>query len=558
MKIKHTKNTKTPKKIIKKITKITTSKTKSNVNTPSKSNNGKSNNDKSKNEYEWGLGIEHEFIPVIPIKDFNEYKGIYSTLNNKPLNENDHNVKNLQKEMANINNTFYMNIPIYYPSIYLKEHFPFSNMEFTGSKGFWMLETKNMNYKNVSLDVLLTELNKNTSTILDDYNKTLSEHFKEQLKTQGKKLIPRFEEPNEGSIFYLYSKENTRASYWNETKPKVLYEPDQPTHLAIDTTGSYHFWITLPHRVNDNHQALHQRAAYLLQSIEPLLIGTYCSPDPRITIKNKKYLFAGSFRGAVNIFANYGTSLLQDFQSPIIFKRQMSIKDIVMPGQVDSEHYIFQIRKRYSDNKTRKNSESTDTIYNDELVRKKSTIKPNYMFLEDSLEKSNFFHKTLHRYDGSEDEDKLKRVNIGLNIRRTEGVKGFEFRIMDHLPEYMLKNLSKVIYLCACMSYEILGDDLVLAATNKGWNTMITSSLFDGYKAKPEPGYITFLENQFKLDLHSANQPKNTIDLLEYLIDKCWEKVMKNKKNGIWLILGDDKTKPKIESKNKEILDKLL
>lgn len=547
MKIKHTTKS---KKII---TKISKNKTKLNANIHSKSNNGKSNNG-----YEWGLGIEHEFIPVSPIKDFNEYKRIYSILNNKPLNENDPNVRNLQNEMAKIKNTFYMNIPIFYPEIYLKEHFPFSNMEFTGSKGFWMLETKNMNYKNVSLDAVLTELNKNTSTILDDYNKTLAEHFKEQLKTQGKQLIPRFEEPNEGSIFYLYYKENTRANYWNESKPKVLYESEQSTHLAIDTAGSYHFWITLPHRVNDKHQALHQRAAYLLQSIEPLLIGTYCSPDPRITTKNKKYLFAGSFRGAVNIFANYGTSLLQDYENPIIFKRLMSIKNIAMPGQVDSEHYIFQIRKRYLDNKTRKNSTGKDIIYNDELVRQKTTIKPKYMFLENKLEKSNFFHQTLHRYDISEDEDKLKRVNIGLNIRRTEGVKGFEFRIMDHLPEHMLKNLSKVIYLCACMSYEISGDDLVLAATNKGWNTMITSSLFDGYKAKPEPGYITFLENQFGIDLHSAQQPKNTIDLLEYLIDKCWEKVMKNKHNGIWLILGDDKTKPKIESKNKEILDKLL
>lgn len=181
------------------------------------------------------------------------------------------------------------------------------------------------------------------------------------------------------------------------------------------------------------------------------------------------------------------------------------------------------------------------------------------MFLEDKLEKHNFFHQSVYnRYDGSANEDKLKRVRIGLNIRRTEGVKGFEFRIMDHLPEHMLKNLSKVIYLLACMSYEISGDDLVLAATNKGWNTMIASSLFDGYKAKPEPGYITFLENQFGLDLHSVQHPKNTIELLAYLVDKCWEKVMKNKNNGIWLILGDDKTKPKIESKNKEILDKLL
>jgi len=373
-------------------------KTKSNVILPSKTENG----------YEWGLGIEHEFIPVIPIKDFNEYKNIYSVLNNKQLDENDYNVKNLEKEMSKISNTFYMNIPVFYPESYLLEHFPFSNMEWTGSKGFWMLETKNMNYKNVSLDTLLIELRKNTTTILDDYNKKLEEHFKEQLKKQIE--IPRFDEPNEGSIFYLYNKVINR-NYWNDPKPKVLYEPDQPTHLAIDTAGSYHFWITLPHRVNDKYQALHQRAAYLLQSIEPLLIATYCSPDPRITTRNKKYLFAGSFRGAVNKFANYGTSLLQDFESPLIFKRQMSIKDITMPGQIDSEHYIFQIRTRFSENedkKTKKNFSSKDTIYNDELVRQKPIIKPKYMYLEDKLEKDNFFHRPFfYRHDNNANADKL-------------------------------------------------------------------------------------------------------------------------------------------------------
>jgi len=521
--------------------------TKLNIDVPSKSKDG----------YEWGLGIEHEFIPVIPIKNFNEYKNIYSVINNKQLDENDSNVRNLEKEMAKISNTFYLNIPVFYSDNYLSEHFPFSNMEWTGSKGFWMLETKNMNFKNISLDTLLTELRKNTTAILDDYNKTLSEHFKEKSKQQIE--LPRFDEPNEGSIFYLYN-QVINGNYWNNPKPKVLYEPEQPTHIAIDTAGSYHFWITLPHRVNDNHKALHQRASYLLQSIEPLLIATYCSPDPRITTRNKKYLFAGSFRGAVNRFANYGTSLLQDFDNPLIFNRIMSIKDIQMPSQIDSEHYIFQIRKRFSENevkKTKKNSSSDDTIYNDKLVRQKPIIKPKYIYLEDKLEKENFFHRPgFYRFNNNANHDKLKRVNIGLNIRRTEGVKGFEFRIMDHLPEHMLKNLSKVIYLIACMSYEISSDDLLLAATNKGWNKMIAGSLFEGYRVKPDLGYITFLENQFGLELQT--QSKNAIELLELLVDKCWEKVMKNKKNGIWLILGDDKTKPKIESKNKEILDKLL
>jgi hypothetical protein len=545
---------------------------------PSKSSNTNNNNyppnkivKTHKSGYEWGLGIEHEFIPVIQCKNFSEFKTLYKSLNNIDLVETA-DIINLKKEMAKITNTFNFNIPIYYPYDYLEKHFPFSNMENTGDKHFLMLETKNMDYKNITLDTLLTELNKNTNLLLDSYNNIIEKHFgkhildtpdnpktqdsqkqlkqSKQSKTPKSILAQRFIEPNEGSIFYLYNAEYNNNEYYRNSEPTVLYKPDSTLRLGIDTSGSYHFWITLPHKETDNFDKLHQIAAYLLQSIEPLLIAIYCSPDPRITSKNKSQLFAGSFRGAVNIFANYGTSLLQDYNSSMLFGRTMNIKNIQQPNQMNSDHYIFQIQNKYNHTKKSK------TIYNDKLQPK--TTKPDYLFLNDKLKKTNF----LSTYSYRNDEDKLKNFNIGLNIRRRPGIRGFEFRIMDHLPEKELKNLAKIIYLFACMSYEIIGkasapipNNLNLAATNKGWNTMIASALFYGSKTPIVPEYITFLENQFNIKL---KQPSNIIELLELLVNICWDKIQKNKENGLWLILEDDKTKPIIVSKNKEILDRLL
>lgn len=523
---------------------------------------------KHKSGYEWGLGIEHEFIPVIQCKNFSEFKTLYKSLNNIDLVETV-DIINLKKEMAKITNTFNFNIPIYYPYDYLEKHFPFSNMEYTGDKHFLMLETKNMDYKNITLNTLLTELNKNTNLLLDSYNNIIEKHFGKHIlntpdnpKTPNKPiksiLAQRFIEPNEGSIFYLYNAEYNNNEYYRNAEPTVLYKPDSTLRLGIDTSGSYHFWITLPHKETDNFDKLHQIAAYLLQSIEPLLIAIYCSPDPRITSKNKSQLFAGSFRGAVNMFANYGTSLLQDYNSSMLFGRTMNIKNIQQPNQMNSDHYIFQIQNKYNHTKKSK------TIYNDKLQPK--TTKPDYVFLNEKLKKTNF----LSTYSYRNDEDKLKNFNIGLNIRRRPGIRGFEFRIMDHLPEKELKNLAKIIYLFACMSYEIIGkasapvpNNINLAATNKGWNTMIASALFYGSKTPIAPEYITFLENQFNIKLKEPSniklkQPYNIIKLLELLVDICWDKIQKNKENGLWLILEDDKTKPIIVSKNKEILDKLL
>jgi hypothetical protein len=478
-------------------------------------------------EYEWGLGIEHEFVPVIKIQSFAEYAAMYKLLNGMDLDRTDPNVKKLKKIMDGIRNHFYLGIPMMHHT--LEDVYPFANYEWTGVHHFPMLETKNMIFRNQSCHKILKELSRNTAKIIELFNTMASKYFGTSIN---------FIEPHEGAAFLLHQDmEEIPEEFSASEQPTIVYKKNNPiTILSADTTGSYHFWITLPHKSNDDWRTLHQRAGYLLQTIEPLLIGVYCSPDPRINRKNKKYVFGGSFRGGVNAFANYGTSMLADYDSPVLQDRQMNFRTMYLPSNIGNDHYMFQIRKKYN---------ISDTIYGDKLGS--DGIKPDYIALRSYMSKKNYYDSS-HRA-------RVDTISVGLNIRRKSGIRGFEFRIMDHLPESDLPNLAKVIYLCACMSYEVASANLTFASANQHWHNMITNTLFAGYGAEVIPGYIDYLESQFAVKIGAVN---GVIDTLEKLCNACWEKCAQNPANGLWRILGKDRSPPIIKSKNKEILAPLL
>ena len=575
-----------------------------------------------KSGYTWGLGIEHEFTPVIKIKTFSEYTTLYKILNNVELDETTDNIIELKKEMNKINNVFYVFIrtSIINSEIiaFNKKHklFPYANIEFTGLHHFPMLETKNLHYKNTTLQNVLLELNKNTKALLTHFNDAMTTKYNMHYKNTIFKNW--FGEPDAGSVFYIYNYNyNDNAA------------GDKTHKISVDTAGSYHFWITLPHKTTNNlkptsthmpvsdhsllfkkkglinyNKILHQKAAYLLQTIEPLLIAVYCSPDPRVSKLNKDNkanktnktnktknnrnnikLCKGSFRGAVNKFANYGTSLLQNYDNKILFKRQMALKNLQHPTQIGSQHYINQIRYTY--NKTRKNTNAS-SVYNNKLVATKTYIKPKYVYLNNNFNTHKI--RDAYYYDYYNTQPKTDNTKIGLNIRRRPDIPGFEFRILDHIPEVEMPNIVKIIYMFACMAYENKKcnysgsgaskdnsdcNTLELAASNSGWHNMITNALFDGYKCNVDKTYVKFLEKQFNItldiphnkdkhykhDKHTSNTYFTSITLLEQLIDKCWVVLSANKNNGLWLLLEDEgpnPLKPRVISKNKELLDKLI
>ncbi len=430
-----------------------------------------------------------------------------------------------------------------------------------------MIETKSMNYKNNTIKAIYQNLVDNSNFIMKELNnqiKTASgaEHELTTTKEGSVMFLTAFPEYND-EIYrqeYEYRKKmKSRNEYFNI---KRLRSEESNFKIVTDNSGSYHFWMTLPHLTTDKSEYithLHQKAGYLLQSIEPLLISIYGSPDPRYGKSNKNF-FAGSYRGGVNRFANYGSTPMNLYEHDYMTYTRVAPAEILRkPDSIDSKHYIQIIRDKYKlDEMDKPKSKNSILLNQNSSSNRTKKNLPKYIYLDDSwnrfalndlkpdLDIYNLFQKGITNY-----ADPL----IGLNIRRKHDVKGFEFRIMDHLPESDILDLVKIILLAACMSYEIPEDKLVMASTDKSWNESMALGVMEGYKAKFPVSYSNFLCSQFGLDKLASKEP---VEILKDLVNKMWDKVSSNKINGYWILSSDDLEKPKIKNQNKEILDKLL
>jgi hypothetical protein len=141
---------------------------------------------------------------------------------------------------------------------------------------------------------------------------------------------------------------------------------------------------------------------------------------------------------------------------------------------------------------------------------------------------------------------------IGANIRRKPGIDGFEFRIMDHIPEEDLEHLFRNILIVACCSYSANPGKLLIPGQSNSWNDTMTNVLFNGSRSKISSAYIEFLSTQFDVSL--STEISNPIVLFRELLAKCITTF--NKSNGFWKMC--DEGEPIVISQNKKILDKLL
>ena len=529
-------------------------------------------NDDSTKKNHWGLGIEHEFLPIIKIKSGDNVVKIIKDLyylgkDKSKLSLSKDELKNIEDIKVVVDKLLSDNRPVYFycnfnPKINKYEtEYPFSNIEWTGHNYFYMLETKNLDFQNKKLDAVYDELKKNTNKIMLDLNETIK---------RDSKLDLDFSIPNEGSIMFLTNiKQNMNNSNINNDAIFHIkgYNIDD-YKVFTDTAGSYHFWMTLPYTNSqtDEHIMInHQKACYLLQTIEPLLVAIYGSPDPRYKSTNSKIkYFAGSYRGAVNRFANYGSSQINKYKTNL-YTRASESSMISRPTSINSSHYITKIRDNY---KFKSKKEKNDTkkkikiIDEDKFINNSNSViksekTPNYLFFDkqwknfDSDLKPDLSIFNLMYY-GTQN---LAQPYIGLNIRRKDDIKGFEFRIMDHLPEEEIYDVFKIILLISCLSYEIDHKHLILSSTNNGWNDMMANALMYGSMKEVNKDYLTFISSQFKISTDIFKN-KDPIKVLESLINQIWKIISKNKSNGYWLMCDDKK--PIIKSKNKEILDKIL
>jgi len=431
-----------------------------------------------KPEDEFGLGIEHEVCYTISnIKTFKECKSfIEKVIKNKLSPSKTKELESIYKK--------YKSIQVIYPMNYSKVvNLPHTNIEFT-NKGTVMIETKNLDYHNVSLDKVMNEMNKNKQEIITEINKNLDDKI-------GKYTIDGT--PVGSHNILSFETESNESSDELKEKDIKLYQ---------DYTGSYHFWITLPSKKTDDINITHQKAMYLLQSIEPLLVSIFSSSDPN----KSKNAVKGSYRNLNNTWALYGFSNTYNYDS------------------LDSR--IVGFGKEY-----RKSHKLGTSIYLDKLMNNitspiNTTKIPDYTLIEEK-----------------------RWFRFGADFRRKRGINGFEFRIMDHFPQKYLEDVAKILYLIATHTYQIVDSrKMEYPLDNNSWNSMMYQSLINGSDMKIENDYVEHLNKQFGLDFKIT---KNSEELLQDIIDKLFDKVSKNKKHPYWLLVGKSISKPIIVNINK-------
>jgi hypothetical protein len=458
--------------------------------------------DEPQTKIEWGLGVEHEFVLTLEgMHKITNAMKLLETLNNEKLNTQQ---KSELRKIYQNNNVFYI-IP------YVgKLGFDFVNVEQTSVTNIAMFEIKNLNFHNVTLNQLLTELDDQMNKVTEKVNGILTNKIKKDVKVTPTPFGAHnllFQDCDDQNQRYG----NTQSGSFECLSNKHLkYQPDY--------TGSYHFWITLPHFNDDsigNIYHIHQNAINLLQTIEPLLCSLYGSCDPNIGEESDKKLLKGSFRTANNNYASFGTvppSMYQrstDYFSVNPMFQRMIKKEYVKSKKMDFKMYYNDI---------------VNTVSNKIDVRK----RPAYM---------NY-------------SDRNKSSYIGTDFRRKHGIKGFEFRIWDHFPQKYLKNLLKAIYLICVYGIGLNKHNFQFSIENQDWNNSMRDALMEGHQMKISKKYISFIQKQFKMKLNGKFTAES---LINKILENVWDVVMKtdNLKDTYMLMVDDEKNKIKIDNINK-------
>jgi hypothetical protein len=451
---------------------------------------------KVKTDIEWGLGVEHEFMMCLDISKIkNNIVEILEDFNG-PLTTNE---KKKINTIIKSNKKYYYIIP-YIHDFGMKE----VNIEASGANSLPMYEIKNMTFHNVNLNDVIQELS--------NQRVKLNENLQKELKLKiNRKINPVETEFGAEHLLFNSCSNNDYFSYQENPGYQCLGGKNIKTD--IDYTGSYHFWITLPHNIKEpkeNINLLHQKSIFLLQTIEPLLCALFGSCDPTITKSNKNRLIRGSYRTANNMYANYGIAPGYNYESNNMFTR------VVRESKISSRSLKLKTYLNQMRNKLRE-------------PFKISNI-PNYtQFVGD-----------------------YEPWGYGTDFRRKYGIKGFEFRIWDHFPQKHLSDVLKIVYLIATHAYDIDTNHLTYPFDNQSWNNSMFQCLMYGYQAKIEEKYSNFLKTQFQLDLTLMKMEPSSI--LTQIINFLYDKVLNDSKHHYWTLVGEtpnNHQKPKLINFNK-------
>ncbi len=418
--------------------------------------------------YNWGMGIEHEMhLFHSPKTDKNNLKEVIlfnsqevvekmlNSINNKKdteLTQDDYDfLKRIPFEWSGRQcdgKIVIKRVPIQMPEFVTE--YPFCSIKKNRNLMIMTTEIKNDRIKFIEL----LRTNKNVVKLEQKYGKLMEHPF--------------------GMTRYLkYPKSSKNGVY--------KFEKDS---LVSEYNGSYHVTFTLPYTDNTTNSEfikMHQNFANQLQWLEPLMLTAYFTGDEYAPGSLKRV--RGSFRVMIIGWGNLAGSDVRLFNKGI--------------GRYAKTPTYWRKGLKFID------SEKLNAcIKPSEAAKKEGAIT--------SLS-SDF------RTFGSTDPERPWHRESGTAMTKPNGV---EFRIFDHFNDEYVEHLILFISLIAENSRVIQTDGYVYE--NKIWIDTLHNIMKNGYKAKISEKYVELLRK--KLGLKIETKSIIAVDIFKVILNELWDK----------------------------------
>jgi len=281
--------------------------------------------------------------------------------------------------------------------------------------------------------------------------------------------------------------------------------------LRPEYNGSYHITLTLPHKdniKNDEFIKMHKNFANQLQWLEPLMLTSFFTGDEYAPGSLKKRV-RGSFRVMIIGWGNLAGSDVRLFNKGI---------------------------GRYA---------KTETFWRKGLdLEDVDKLKPCYPPSPSALkEKAITSLSSNFRTFGSTDPDRPEHRESGIGMTKPNGI---EFRIFDHFPDIYINHLLKMIELVAENSRVHETKEYVYK--NKEWIGALHSIMKEGYKAKLSSKYIQLLRKNLGLEINTKSII--AFDIFQEIMNELYKK---NNNKGWCNIFNPVKTNKNLDKLYKDL-----
>jgi hypothetical protein len=344
-------------------------------------------------------------------------------------------------------------------------------------------------------------------------------------------------------------------------------------YIEEDYTGSYHIWITAPHKDNITQKKfinIHTTLANKLQLLEPILAAHYSSPSYNAKLNTES---KASLRQFLNGYSNYGTtdiSLMNGTKKHEIYEYYLSKDDIINNNPMkisykdSNQHNVYTSKGKHIINYdklitrsitnnifnlfNKGNNESNDINVKNyfSLIFEKTTIRPKF-----EIDKHKYLQlgadirtRKISKIFNSLDEkweryyllknNKLVQIYYNKTINKFSYKKvlrkkkvdkvGIEFRILDHFPTCYLDQILGLLVpiILDCLKPKYIKSIKDTYVSKQFWHNEMAKVIMLGYKYTLSKTYITNLEKEFNIKIKYSSL--HSEDILKILFNKLSKK----------------------------------